>query len=94
MVNFARIGPILPDQPHEALGSGVGLSLELAANQVLDVIGVDGGCEVSLADFLTVNRVSCVWRRPSACVGYLNVAKHILLNGGEGDGSEEVFVGS
>lgn len=42
----------IPDEPQEALSGDVLLGLELVADEVLDVFGVGGGSELTVADFL------------------------------------------
>lgn len=45
-------GSGVPDQPEETLGGGVLLRLQLVADQVLDVFGLEGGDELALAKLL------------------------------------------
>lgn len=42
----------VPNEPQQTLGGDVLLGLELVAGEILDVFGVGGGSELTVADFL------------------------------------------
>lgn len=48
----------IPDKPEETLGGSVLLSLELVAAEVLDVLGLEGGGKLAVAEFLKGRVVS------------------------------------
>jgi hypothetical protein len=43
MPHFWGRGGVLPDEPYQALGRGVGLGLELIPHKILEVLGLEGG---------------------------------------------------
>lgn len=80
-----------PDEPEETLGGGVLLGLELVPAEVLDVLRLAGGRELPLADFLHRPLAAVHGDDPGPRLGaHLDVAEHVILDGGEGDGTENV----
>jgi hypothetical protein len=78
----------------------VGLGLELVADKVLKSLGLEGGSQLPLADFLRGEKdrasvygaQSRLWQgRSIQSSAYLNVAQHVLLDRREGDGPEEIW---
>jgi len=83
-----------PHQPYQALGRNMRARLELGSDKVLEVLGIEGGCKVALADFLVGAGVSFwAWRELGSNGGgaYLNVAEHVLLHGRKGDRAKQIF---
>lgn len=80
-----------PDEPEETLGGGVLLGLELVPAEVLDVLRLGGGRELPIADFLQLPSAAVYGDDPASWLGaHLDVAEHVILDGGEGDGAEDV----
>jgi hypothetical protein len=89
------VGGASPNQPCQALSGDVGLSLELVPDEILDVVGLEGGREVTLSEFLGTSgqlRLGTHEKGQWALHPYLDVAQHVLLDGGEGDGAEEIWL--
>jgi hypothetical protein len=49
---------ILPDQPEQPLGRGVGLGLELVPHKVLEILGFERSSQEAFPDFLCVDGIS------------------------------------
>jgi hypothetical protein len=53
---FQLFVPTIPNQPYQAFSRNMRTGLELVTDQVLEVLGLEGGSEVAFADFLGGNR--------------------------------------
>ena len=77
----------------------MGLGLELVPHEVLEGLGLEGGGQLPLADFLLRSRCQPIVAGvggqgtldPGAVVTHLDIAQHVLLDGSKGNGAEKIW---
>lgn len=79
-----------PDEPEEALRRSVLLPLQLVPAEVLDILRLGGSGKLPLTDFLGSSQLMLQHLSRPVVGGYLDIAEHVILDGGKSDGAEDI----